>query len=856
MFKKHNVKKREAEKEKVKKVIKKKNLLKKIGIGENNLSKVELELKELDIQKGSNKSENFFNQKYEETKKNLEDLNQKQDNITKNIKLHQNQKKNLKNQLEEKNQNFENYKNELKDLKKQKSSLETNLSEKERKFRNLRNQENKIETIQKKIEEEYRKKNILLGRGKYLFEINYNKNRRNTLGDKIYGKVHSLMKVKDPEKFNLALETIAKNKLFFVIVSDDNVAKEILEKNIIEGKKYLIPNSKITGRIIDQNKFTKCINIAQKHNGQVWRPLSVFNYREDLQRSFSYIFSSTLICSSEEIATKIAFNKDLRIRCITLAGDIYDPMGSLEGGYNNRNFSNLEKSGKLRYIVNEINSLKKERDGVSEVIREIKIFSEDCKIIKIRIENIDKKIKNLENCLNDLKVDKINLKIEEIDEKIINFEDELEIYKKKIIKMKENKKDLEKNLKSNKRKSLANNYIEKRFEDLTIEKEDLNKEINEFKREAKEIEFFLDSTEKDTDNLQNDKLKLDEEIEKINKEIFIQKKSLGEFQEKLNDLENKIDENKSKNEQINKKKKRFEEEKLELEDDNIKAEENILQKKNDLENRKASVEQFEINFINNNKKNRLSNKSQEFDVNEENLIEEISNLKKRISELQKEKTFFSKRINIEIEEEAEKFKKQYKIVKNQKTEILKNEKILHSSITKLDHKKHNTILHCFHKVNENLGKLFQALLPGAFAKMELNDYIDKRTKNKYKGVEIKISFNGKWKDSLSELSGGQRSLLALSFLLALLSYNPAPFYIFDEVDAALDLSHTENLGVLIAKHFPQSQFIVISLKEGFYNNSNVLFKTSQINGSSKIERINLKKKRKQKNLEIQKLEFE
>ncbi len=69
---------------------------------------------------------------------------------------------------------------------------------------------------------------------------------------------------------------------------------------------------------------------------------------------------------------------------------------------------------------------------------------------------------------------------------------------------------------------------------------------------------------------------------------------------------------------------------------------------------------------------------------------------------------------------------------------------------------------------------------------------------------IKVGFNNEWKESLSELSGGQRSLLALSFVLALLKYKPAPLYILDEIDAALDLQHTQNIGTMIKEHFPQS----------------------------------------------------
>lgn len=115
-----------------------------------------------------------------------------------------------------------------------------------------------------------------------------------------------------------------------------------------------------------------------------------------------------------------------------------------------------------------------------------------------------------------------------------------------------------------------------------------------------------------------------------------------------------------------------------------------------------------------------------------------------------------------------------------------------------------------------------------------------------KGIQMKIGFNGKWKQSMTELSGGQRSLLALSFLLAMLKYRPAPFYILDEIDSAMDLSHTENIGYIISKFFPQSQFIVISLKGGLFNAGNVLFRTNLIDGRSQITRYDLKKDREEK----------
>lgn len=79
--------------------------------------------------------------------------------------------------------------------------------------------------------------------------------------------------------------------------------------------------------------------------------------------------------------------------------------------------------------------------------------------------------------------------------------------------------------------------------------------------------------------------------------------------------------------------------------------------------------------------------------------------------------------------------------------------------------------------------------------------------------------------------------MALSLILSLLLFKPAPLYILDEVDAALDLSHTQNVGQMIKSHFKHSQFIVVSLKDGMFTNANVLFKTKFIDGKSTVTRF-------------------
>jgi structural maintenance of chromosome 2 len=132
------------------------------------------------------------------------------------------------------------------------------------------------------------------------------------------------------------------------------------------------------------------------------------------------------------------------------------------------------------------------------------------------------------------------------------------------------------------------------------------------------------------------------------------------------------------------------------------------------------------------------------------------------------------------------------------------------------------------------------------ARMEMVDTtVGRGEKTKtVKGIKMKIGFNNHWKESMTELSGGQRSLLALSFLLAMLKYRAAPFYILDEIDSAMDLAHTENVGYIISQFFPQSQFIVISLKGGLFNAANIIFRTNLVDGRSQINRYDNRKEKK------------
>ncbi|TXG70663.1 hypothetical protein EZV62_005598 [Acer yangbiense] len=207
-----------------------------------------------------------------------------------------------------------------------------------------------------------------------------------------------------------------------------------------------------------------------------------------------------------------------------------------------------------------------------------------------------------------------------------------------------------------------------------------------------------------------------------------------------------------------------------------------------------------------------------------------------LGKLQAQQSGLEKRVNKKVMTMFEKAEDEYNDLMSKKSIIENDKSKIKKVIEELVEKKKETLKVTWVKVNKDFGSIFSTLLPGMMAKLEPPEgcsFLD--------GLEVCVAFGSVWKQSLSELSGGQRSLLALSLILALLLFKPAPLYILDEVDAALDLSHTQNIGRMIKTHFPHSQFcstqfIVVSLKEGMFNNANVLFRTKFVDVVSTVQR--------------------
>ena len=103
------------------------------------------------------------------------------------------------------------------------------------------------------------------------------------------------------------------------------------------------------------------------------------------------------------------------------------------------------------------------------------------------------------------------------------------------------------------------------------------------------------------------------------------------------------------------------------------------------------------------------------------------------------------------------------------------------------------------------------------------------------GLMVKVRLSGKKYLDIRSLSGGEKTMTALAFIFAIQEYDPATFYILDEVDAALDKRNSEKLAHLIRKYSEKAQYIVISHNDGIISEGDNLYGVSMDeHGVSKV----------------------
>lgn len=664
-------------------------------------------------------------------------------------------------------------------------------------------------------------------------EFTYRDPERNFDRSRVKGVVAKVFKVKDSSTV-VALEVAAGGKLFNIVVDTEHTGKQLLQKGDLRRRVTIIPLNKIQAHTVPLRVQQSAVKLVGRENADL--ALSLVEYDEELKRAMEYVFGSTFVCKTVDAAKEVAFNRDIRTPSVTLEGDIFQPSGLLTGG-SRKGGGNLLRQ--IHALAEAESKLDIHRKRLSEI--ETKIM----KLLPLQKKFMDLK-KQLELKSYDLSLfqsraeQNVHHKLSEVVKRI---EQELGEAKS----MAEEKQLLYQNCKTT--VSSLEKSIKEHASNRASRLKDLEKKIKAIKAQKQ-------SALKDLKGYDNEREKLIMEKEAVINEHASLETQLASLRGQINNLTTELDEQKIKVTSIrnNHDKAQSEVNAIRLKMKECDSQINCILKEQQKLQRKLGDTVLERKKLENEVK-RVEMEQQDCSAKVEKLIEKHSWIasekqlfgrngtdydfasrdprksREELEKLQAEQSGLEKRVNKKVMAMFEKAEDEYNDLLSKKNIIENDKSKIKMVIEELDEKKKETLKVTWVKVNKDFGSIFSTLLPGTTAKLDPPEgcsFLD--------GLEVRVAFGGVWKQSLSELSGGQRSLLALSLILALLLFKPAPLYILDEVDAALDLSHTQNVGRMIKTHFPHSQFIVVSLKEGMFNNANVLFRTKFVDGISTVQR--------------------
>jgi chromosome segregation protein len=143
------------------------------------------------------------------------------------------------------------------------------------------------------------------------------------------------------------------------------------------------------------------------------------------------------------------------------------------------------------------------------------------------------------------------------------------------------------------------------------------------------------------------------------------------------------------------------------------------------------------------------------------------------------------------------------------------------------------------KTFDNLHAKFKEIFSSISTKGEASLTLENEEKPLEGGVDINVKISGNKKLDIRSLSGGEKTMAALAFIFAIQEYNPASFYLLDEVDAALDKHNSEKLSRLIANYSNNAQYIVISHNDSIITDANQIYGVSMNNGITKLTSLRI-----------------
>ena len=640
----------------------------------------------------------------------------------------------------------------------------------------------------------------------------FNRGIKYILNEKIDGVIGAFVNLIDiPVGYEEAIQTLSGGLFQDIIVKNTDIGKKCIQ--ILKDKKL----GRASFLPIENIKTGKMLSQLPKVEGVIDFARNIVKYDKSLEKIVQFAYGNAVVVKNLDVGAQLSKN-GFSDRIVTLEGDIITARGRMTGGHSFKGKDELlERKKELKLLEKGLQSISSEITGFEKKLKEItekaakldsekkeiqdefSVFLKDYEEFNAEYNNFNLKFGQKERILRTLNyeiTENENFIIEK-QEKITENERIVKEIEKYIVENNSKLEYLEKEL--NKISNLDEytnelNAIVTEYEILKVKTEnnktryrEIEADYNKLVREYQELLEF----EKKRDFLKEDfEMKIASKKEEIDKKVLYNQENLEEIEK----IEITIKEIEKRERDLIQEIKEIEMRILSEKNDYEKLLEKILKNENELQSQLDEFETIE--------KDKIKENEEYFELKNEN---ELNAVKRKLSMNQKSREEIGS-VNLASIEEFERENERYTSIVNQKKDLIESREALFKLIGEIEVEIVNKFSFAYEKISENFKYMCDTILNGAEGGIKLTNPEDLLKT----GLELSVRYKNKPEQTLMLLSGGEKSMLAVSFIMAIFMFKPSPFTFFDEIEAALDEKNTQKIVEVLHKFIDKSQFILIT----------------------------------------------
>ncbi|MCG9129546.1 chromosome segregation protein SMC [Candidatus Poribacteria bacterium] len=654
-------------------------------------------------------------------------------------------------------------------------------------------------------------------------------------------------------EFEIAIEVALGSAIQNVIVETREDSKNGINylKNNRAGIVTFIPLDYIQGRRFSDDSLLDqpgVIGIARE----------LVDYENQYDRAVQHLLGNTLVLEDLDAAITLTRRSRPTARLVTLEGELFNTYGTITGGHNDKRKTGLLNRSReldvLKEKIGEITKLVNNKDQLSKSYAAT-IAETHQKRQQLVVELQNKQIEKA-GLIKDIEQE--NQNIERLEKALTDIQSENQQLQQSVDLSREEHKQLEVEIEElTKKKTQSERSIKTVSEQIESE---IRKQ-NEMESLCREREIFLAEQRIKLDNLDTDIKSFDDRHAQIDNDIKEQQSIIesddqtkndiaeqieeaqrlflsigadraeaeGKYDELTEERESLLQEIESVQQEVRKTRKQSERQNNSRRQLEIKTTQLEMQLKSIS---KRIMDKYQVSIddiVKPSIENETTESTEEIttppitELNEIDLMDRIEKLKADIAAIGS--------VNLKAIEAHDEHKKRLDFLESQRSDVQQSIQTTYQAIQKINETSRDVFLESFQLVQTHFQEVFNQLFEGGEAELQLTD----ETNVLESGIEIIARPPGKRPQSITQLSGGERSLVAIGLLFAVFKLKPSPFCVLDEVDAALDEANVLRFTNLIRSYAENTQFVIITHNNRTMEIADVMYGvTMEQAGMSKI----------------------